>query len=73
MCPCPAGLRVDVATFRAVAQLNGNLEQLGATLMRILAIAAVAASLQSRVIEEDGHYRVDVQPRKAAPQIIVPV
>src|SRR6478609_3483769 len=72
ICWCESGVRIDVATFQAMMENNNAAERIATTLMRILAVVEVASGLQSSIKNEGGRFHIDVQPRTAAPKIILP-
>lgn len=73
ICPCAAGVRVDLATLQVLADQGVTLNRIATTLMRLLAVAETATGLQSSIVDDgNGRKRVDVQPRQAVPQILIP-
>lgn len=73
MCQCPAGTRVDLAVLQVLTDVSVTLARASATLTRILAVVETATGLQSSIVDDgNGRKRVEVQPRQAAPQILIP-
>lgn len=70
-CPCESGLRVDVATFRVLADLTAIADQqrmlfaeMSQTLARTLAVLEEASGLKSRLVDAgNGRARVEVKPK----------
>jgi len=70
-CPCPSGIRVDLATFQLLVdqtQLANHRNQMLAeqcqTQARILAILEQATGLQSRLVDAgNGRAKVEVKPK----------
>lgn len=63
-CPCKEGIRIDVATFRMMANLHRvQSEQIGLA-ARTLAVLEALASVDSRLVSDaNGRTRVEVKPR----------
>lgn len=73
ICQCPSGARVDLVTCQVLLEMNEGLKRQATLLVKILAIVETATGLQSTLIpREGGGFNVDVQPRKAVPQILIP-
>lgn len=73
ICTCQSGIRVDLAAFQVLVEVNVAMTRIATTLTRILAVAEVASGLQSSIVGDGkGGFRIDVQQRPPVPQIIVP-
>jgi hypothetical protein len=72
-CNCKFGMRVDIATFQAITNLEAIMGEINVTLARILAIAETGSNLETRIAQTEKGARVEVRqkPQKHA-GIIVP-
>lgn len=71
MCPCPTGIRVDVATLRVLSDIaqfaeiqNRLMLEQTQTQARILAVLEHVGGVQSRLVDAgEGRARVEVKPK----------
>lgn len=73
LCPCPSGIRVDVATFQILTDLTRMQAEQCQMLARILAVVENAAGLQSRLVDAgNGRAKVEVKAAPPTPRIVMP-